>query len=154
MSDSLKIIKSCISQKDINIKTVLVEIANNCKEQRISILSILDSEYSLKCLELRENKDSKAHFLHSLFMANSLQRTGFENTDNDIMSEYLNQLVVKEFPDDTVLQNLHKLRTLFEIDAFDQRCIKEMIPLNNLSYHKLAYIRTEGYNANNTPKQK
>lgn len=154
MSDSLKIIRTSISKKDMELKAVLVEIANNCKEQRISILSVLESEYSLKCIELREDKDSNTHFLHSLFMANSLQKTGFENTDNEIMSEYLNQLVVKEYPDDTVLQNLHKLRTLFEIEAFDQRCIKEMIPLNNLSYHKLAYIRTEGYNANNTPKQK
>ena len=154
MSDSLKIIRSSINKTDMELKAVLVEIANNCKEQRISILSVLDSEYSLKCIELRENKDSKTHFLHSLFMANSLQKTGFENTDNEIMSEYLNQLVVKEYPDDTVLQNLHKLRPLFELEAFEEKCVKEMIPLNNMSYYKLAYIRTEGYNANNTPKQK
>lgn len=151
MTDSLKKIKAEFRNKNFNQIEVLKEIANNSKEQRINILSVLESDYQIKCLKLREDKQSTTHSIHNLFANNMLQKTVFEDTDREIMNEYINQIVVKEYDNDIELNNLYKFRKHFEIDFFEQACIKEMIPLNDLSYTKLTTLRSEGYNTN--PRQ-
>lgn len=133
-----------LSQPEYNQNVFFTEVASYCKESRILILEILESNYIQMCAKLRKTTGTQANVLHKLFTNGLIEDSVYAGTDNDIMDEFINQIAVQSVPKNRELQNLYEMRMFFNHDNFSDKCIKEIIPLSEISYFKLVEFKELG----------